>query len=385
MNDYTELRLLDKVVLIDYLTVNIDDFRVIKQGRNDYRIMDERFNELVKVLGFIPESNNMQPQVFNRGFTNGYLLNQFIRIHYGGEQVKSHGRYTVSVEMSGQACREFEKYSGHSWLDLFRMIFKYESFRISRLDFAIDDFKGTEISLPYIRDLVERGLYTSNSRKGSAVSSWEKNSDEVTTAGLTIYIGAKGGNQLAIYDKLRERIGLGLEVETDCWNRYEMRFVHEKAYAVLEYYYLALETNNDYDLKQYVQGLLRDFMDLKDENDKNSRIRRKETNPKWLDFLESIHKIDIKRRVKEPPTFQRKLKWIDESMGSTFVELVLAKDLHGLQELIYRKVLDSIDDLEPKKLARLNQYMIETEQDQISDDRIEQVKKLIKRILGDDE
>jgi DNA relaxase NicK len=385
MNDYTELRLLDKVVLIDYLTVNIDDFRVIKQGRNDYRIMDERFNELVKVLGFIPESNNMQPQVFNRGFTNGYLLNQFIRIHYGGEQVKSHGRYTVSIEMSGQACREFEKYSGHTWLDLFRMIFKYESFRISRLDFAIDDFKGSEISLPYIRDLVEKGLYTSNSRKGSAVSSWEKNSDEVTTAGLTIYIGAKGGNQLAIYDKLRERIGLGLEVETDCWNRYEMRFVHEKAYAVLEYYYLALETNNDYDLKQYVQGLLRDFMDLKDENDKNSRIRRKETNPKWLDFLESIHKIDIKRRVKEPPTFQRKLKWIDESMGSTFVELVLAKDLHGLQELIYRKVLDSIDDLEPKKLARLNQYLIETEQDQISDDRIEQVKKLIKRILGDDE
>lgn len=385
MNDYTELRLLDKVVLIDYLTVNIDDFRVIKQGRNDYRIMDERFTDLVKVLGFIPESNNMQPQVFNRGFTNGYLLNQFIRIHYGGEQVKSHGRYTVSVEMSGQACREFEKYSGHTWLDLFRMIFKYESFRISRLDFAIDDFKGTEISLPYIRDLVERGLYTSNSRKGSAVSSWEKNSDEVTTAGLTIYIGAKGGNQLAIYDKLRERIGLGLEVETDCWNRYEMRFVHEKAYAVLEYYYLALETNKDYELKQYVQGLLRDFMDLKDENDKNSRIRRKETNPKWLDFLESIHKIDIKRRVKEPPTFERKLKWIDESLGSTFVELVLAKDLHGLQELIYRKVLDSIDDLEPKKLARLNQYMIETEQDQISDDRIEQLKKLIKRILGDEE
>lgn len=385
MNDYTELRVLDKVVLIDYLTVNIDDFRVIKQGRNDYRIMDERFNELTKVLGHIPESNNMQPQVFNRGFTNGYLLNQFIRIHYGGEQVKSHGRYTVSIEMSGQACREFEKYSGHTWLDLFRMIFKYESFRISRLDFAVDDFKGTEISLPYIRELVEKGLYTSNSRKGSAVSSWEKNSDEVTTAGLTIYIGAKGGNQLAIYDKLRERIGLGMEVETDCWNRYEMRFVHEKAYAVLEYYYLALETNNDYDLKQYVQGLLLDFMDLKDETDKNSRIRRKATNPKWIEFLESINKIDIKRRVKEPPTFQRKLKWIDESMGSTFVELALAKDLHGLQELICRKVLDSIDDLEPKKLARLNQYMIETEQDQITDDRIVVIKKLIKQILGDEE
>lgn len=385
MNEYTELRLLDKVVLIDYLTFNVDDFRVVKWGRNDYRIQDEKFQELLKVLGYIPESNNLQHQVFNRGFTNGYLLNQFTRIHYGGEQVKSHGRYTVSIEMSGQACREFEKYSGHTWLELLRTIFKYESFRISRLDYAIDDFKGTEISLPYIRSLVEQGLYSSNSRKGSAVSSWEKNSDEVTTAGLTIYIGAKGGNQLAMYDKLRERIGLGLEVETDCWNRYEMRFVHEKAYAVLEHHYIALETNNDFELKDFVQGLLLDFMDLKDENDKNSRIRRKRTNPQWLAFLESISKIDIKSRVKEPPTFERKLRWFDESMATTMTELVLAKDLHGLQELVYRQVLNTIDDLQPKKLARLNQYMIENDQDEITKDRVDELKKLIKRILGDEE
>lgn len=385
MNDYTELRLLDKVVLIDYLTVNIDDFRVIKLAGNDYRIKDERFDALLEILGYRPEMNNIQPQMFNRGFTNGFLLNQWTRIHYGGEQVRSHGNYVVSIEMSGQACREFEKYSGHTWLDLFRVIFSYDSFRISKLDFAIDDFKGTEISLPYIRNLVEQGLYSSNSRKFTTMSSGEKKSDEVTSSGFTIYIGVRGGNQLAMYDKLRERLSAGYEVETDCWNRYELRFVHEKAFAVLEQYYLALETDNDYDLKQLVQGLLLDFMDLKDENDKNTRIRRKKTNPRWLLFLESISKINIKARVKEPPTYERKLKWLDESMGSTWTELILAKDFHGLQELIYRKVLETIDDLKPNKFARLNQYLIENEQKTIDADRIHEIKKLIKSILGDDE
>ena len=123
MYSYTELRSLDKVVLIDYLTVNIDDFRVIKYGKNDYRIKDERFDKLLEVLGFIPELNNLESQLFNRGFTNGFLLNQFTRIHYGGEQVRSHGKYVVSLEMSGQACREFEKYLGYlDWISLLMIL-----------------------------------------------------------------------------------------------------------------------------------------------------------------------------------------------------------------------------------------------------------------------
>ena len=381
MNEYTELRSLDKVVLIDYLTVNIDDFRVVKYGKNDYRIQDDKFQELAKLLGYIPEAKNMQYEPGLHTFTNGIRIGQFIRINYGGEHVKSHGRYVVSVEMTGQACREFEKHSGHTWLELFRMIFGFESFRISILDFAIDDFKGTEISLPYIRNLVEQGLYTSNSRIGSHVSSWKKNSDELITAGYTIYIGAKGGNQLAIYDKLRERLSAGHEVETDCWNRYEMRFVQEKAYAVLEHYYLALETNNDFDLKHLVQGLLLDFMDLKDANDKNARIRRRKTDDRWTMFLESISKIDIKKRVKEPPTLEKKFRWFDNSMGSTMTELVLAKDFHGMQRVVYESILDAIDSLDSKKLSRINEYMKEHENELVDSDRLTQVKNMIKSIL----
>lgn len=382
MNDYTELRLLDKVVLIDYLTVNIDDFRVVKYGRNDYRIQDDSFQELLEILGYKREIDNLQAYLPLHGFTNGYLLNQFTRISWGGEHIKSHGRYVVSIEMSGQALREFEKYSGHTWLDLLRKIFSYESFRISRCDFAIDDFSGKEIDLPYIRDLVEKGLYSSNSRYGSHVSSWEKRSDELATAGYTIYIGKKGGNQLAIYDKLRERLFQGYEVETEAWNRYEMRFVQEKAFAVLEHYYLALESNNDFDLKEYVQGLLLAFLDLKDINDKNSRIRRRKTDPRWLSFLESISKIDIKARVKEPPTFDRKLTWVKSSLASTFAELIITQDFDGAQRMFYKGVEEAIDELDSKKIARLNQYMLENNKDIFDEKRAKEIKSLIKSILG---
>jgi hypothetical protein len=229
--------------------------------------------------------------------------------------------------------------------------------------------------------LVGQGLYTSNSRLGSHVSSWKKNSDELITAGYTIYIGAKGGNQLAIYDKLRERLSAGHEVDTECWNRYEMRFVQEKAYAVLEHYYLALETSKDFDFKQLVQALLRDFMDLKDPNDKNSRIRRKATDPRWLMFLESVSKIDIEKRIKEPPSLEKKFKWFNNSMGSTMTELILAKDFHGMQRVIYESILDAIDTLDSKKLSRINEYMKEHENDAVDDDRLAQVKNMIKSIL----
>ncbi|MDY0210927.1 MAG: replication initiation factor domain-containing protein [Acholeplasma sp.] len=381
MNSYTELRSLDKVVLIDYLTVNIDDFRVIKHGRNDYRIQDDKFDKLLTILGFNKEINNLQAYLPLHGFTNGFLLNQFTRISWGGEHVKSNGKYVVSIEMSGQALREFEKYSGHSWLDLLRMIFSFESFRISRCDFAIDDFTAKEISLPYIRDLLEQGLYTSNSRYGSHVSSWVKNSDERTTAGFTFYIGKKGGNQLAIYDKLRERLFSGHEVETEAWNRYEMRFVQEKAYSVLEQYYLALESDNGFDLKKYVQGLLLSFLDLKDEDDKNSRIRRKATNPKWLNFLDSISKIDIKSRVKEPPTYDKKMQWVKSSLPSTFAEMIITQDFDGAQRIFYEAVAEAIDNLQPSKIARLNQYLLENNKKTFNEERSEEIKSLIKSIL----
>lgn len=383
MNNYTELRSLDKVVLIDYLTFNIDDFRVMKWSKNNFGIEDERFDELLGILGFKKEVNNIQSDIPLNGFTNGLLVNQFTRIGFGG--IQSNGRYVTSIEMSGQACREFEKYSGHTWLELLTNIFGYESFRISRLDFAIDDFTANEISLPYIRNLVEQGMYSSNSRHFSHVSSGIKNSDDITTAGFTIYIGKKGGNQLAIYDKLRERIHQGYEVQTDVWNRYEMRFVHDKAFAVLQHYYLALETNNDFDLKEYVQGLLLAFLDLKDPDDTNSRIRRKKTNPRWIEFLESITKLDIKARIKEPPTYQRKLEWLKSDMGSSFAELIISQDFDGAQRIFYEAVVDTIDNLNSKKVARLDQYLMENDKERFTEDRAEQIKSIIKSIIGLDD
>ncbi len=403
---------LDKVALIDYLTVSFYDFNIKQVGRNEYIVDDERYTDLLFILGYRGAMKNIQQYMPLHGFTNGYLINEYIRISYGGEHVKSNGRYTLSVEMSGKACREFERYSGHTWLDYFEFIYSQDFFKISRIDWAIDDFTGKEISLPYIRNLVEQGMYSSLTRKGNFYYSWEKKADTMYTAGFTINIGVKGGNQLRIYDKRHEQMSQGNQVQYDVWNRYELEMHDDKATEVLNHYYLILkqqkilddaqyekvlnktsqddqltidkedgsrDTKED-DLKNFVRGLLFDFLDLKDPLDKNSRIRRKKTDPKWIDFLDSISKMKIAANANHVPSFDVKLKWINESLPTTFSELLIAKDIEGLLDKVYELVLSGFENLTPKKIARLNDYLLANGKERVTDKSLEDYANMIKCI-----
>jgi hypothetical protein len=384
MNEFTENRVIDKVVLIDYLTVSFYDFNIVKWGPNEYRIKDDRYEELLKILGYREEFSNMQNTIPLKGFTNGVLINEHTYISYGGEHVKSHSNYTLSVEMSGQACREFEKYSGHSWVDYFEYIYAHGSCKVTRMDFALDDFAGNEIQLPYIKDLVEQGMYSSLSRKFDIHVSGERKGEEVHSTGYTIYIGTKGNNQLAIYDKKLERMNKGFAVGYDVWNRYELRLVGEKATETLNQYYLALKSNQDdygYDLKKFVQGLMYQFLDLKDPQDRNTRVRRKATDPKWEKFLDSIAKIDIKLDKKELPSYEIKKEWLQKDMASSIAELILAEDFLGFQKTIYEMVLNSIGSLSPKKIQRLNDYLITNNQPRITEKRINEVVDIVRTML----
>lgn len=381
-------KVLDKVALIDYLTVSFYDFNIKRIGKKEYIIDDPRFQELISILGYSGSMGNVQQYMPLHGFEHGFLINEYTKISYGGEHVKSHGRYTLSLEMSGLACREFERYSGHQWVDLLELVFSQVNFKITRVDWAFDDFTGAEISLPYIRSLVERGLYSSVTRKGFFYFSWEKKKDVLHTAGFTIYIGTRGSNHARIYDKRHEQLSKGNEVHHDCWNRYELELHDEKATEVLNHYYLALKQQDsetefksgDADLKSFVRGLLFNFLDLKDPADNNTRIRRKRTDPKWLAFLDSIAKVDINIQPKHIPSYDTKLKWIDKSLPTTFAELALAKDVEGLLDTVYDLVIAGLKNMKSKQRARINDYLITNGQERMDDNKISEFVDLIERL-----
>jgi hypothetical protein len=376
---------LDKVALIDYLTVSFYDFNIKQLGKNDYIINDERFQDLLFLLGYRGVMKNMQYSQPIHNFAHTILVNEFTKISYGGETTASNGRYTLSVEMSGKACREFERHSGHEWVDLFDFIFSQDDFKVSRVDFAIDDFTGAEITLPYIRDLLEKCLYSSPTRNGTFYSSWKRKNDSHYTAGYTLNLGVRGSNQLRIYDKRHEQLSQGLKVHHEIWNRYELEMHDEKATEVLNHYYLALlqqdtDDNRGADLKAFVQGLLRNFLDLKDPEDKNTRVRRKKTDPKWLAFLDSISKIDIRVQPKHIPSYDVKLKWIDKSLPTTFAELAMAKDIEGLLDTVYDLVITGLKNMKSKHRARINDYLITNGQERMDDNKISEFVDLIERL-----
>ena len=129
----------------------------------------------------------------------------------------------ISLDMSGQGCREFEQYSGLTWLDLLYNIFSSEgAVNFTRLDLAYDDHNGYLSMSQLERDTRERN-YLSKS-KGAHIH-W---SDDqcVDLQGLTIEIGSRQSDVLIrIYDKAAER-----GFRDRHWIRVEIQLRHDRAH-----------------------------------------------------------------------------------------------------------------------------------------------------------
>lgn len=106
------------------------------------------------------------------------------------------------LNMSGQACREFETYSNSfSWADLFSR-FELLGGEFTRLDLAYDDRTGV-IFLPRLAmDVADRN-FIGHARKSERLYSDDLDKD---IQGLSVYIGSKQSDIfIRIYDKAAER------------------------------------------------------------------------------------------------------------------------------------------------------------------------------------
>lgn len=64
-------------------------------------------------------------------------------VRFGNIQIYYEGHSEdmgIHIHMGGQACREYEEYQVRTWAQLFALIFEQGHF--TRIDIAIDDFKG---------------------------------------------------------------------------------------------------------------------------------------------------------------------------------------------------------------------------------------------------
>lgn len=185
------------------------------------------------------------PWNLERTFVNGYPLDLccgHIHIRHGADNPiyydnpsKVNLDMGISLDMSGQGCREFETYSSKNWVELITDIFRCGGVagarcNITRLDIAYDDHIGL-IDIWRLKDDIEDCNYISKSRKNMIIRSYDMDSEIV---GLTLEVGSKKSDVLIrIYDKAAER---GYKKEKH-WIRVELQLRHDRASVALQKIY----------------------------------------------------------------------------------------------------------------------------------------------------
>jgi hypothetical protein len=244
------------------------------------------------------------------GFERGFKVNDHARIFYGGIE-NGKGRQVMQILLSGKGCDEFEQLGG-SYRDLLIYCLSHGA-SITRLDISIDDYNMHEINPVEIdKTHIRQGYYSSIFRKTRMYI--ESFHNKLSRSGWTMSLGTFGSNCLIVYDKNAEReFNNKPDVDTDYWYRYEMRFVDQRAKAIAKAY-IEQSTNDDFDMLKFAQSCLYHVLDIKQYNPKEKKIRRWNTLPAWLEFLDHQPKLDVEIEQDEKTDIISRIKWYENTL-----------------------------------------------------------------------
>lgn len=247
------------------------------------------------------------------GGINGYskkAVNGHIQIFYEGHSATM----GMFINLSGQGCRQleenFEKL-GLTWVDFFGYIVGYQ-INITRLDIAIDDFKGY-FKIKQIEKCVRNGLVTSRFR--TARNFEEIALEDGSTKGQTIYFG-KGDVMIRFYDKYQERLANNKIFNDDItfWQRTELQLRGKRAMAAID---VIIHDYND--LGDFVKGVLNKYLAFKIKGTDTNKDRWK--NTRWWDsFLGGVGKISLSMQAPDKSVMRSK-HWIDTQVLGSFAML----------------------------------------------------------------
>lgn len=215
----------------------------------------------------------------------------------------------IHIEMSGQGCRLFEKYSCFDWTSLFGVLLLLD-INVTRLDLAVDDFEGyfkiSQIKTK-IKDLCVR------SRFKSAIEINKTNLKDGASRGETVYFGSPTSQiQIRFYDKLLERIEAGKEMQDGCdfWQRTELQLRDDRAYMAL-----CLIVSDGEDLGKLIAGILKNYINFLIKGTDKNKARWKVC--KWWErFLGDVEKIQL-TQIAPDMSIERSYQWLDKQVETT--------------------------------------------------------------------
>lgn len=312
--------------------------------------------EIIRILGLKPELFK-QMKHGGSGYRKGWFFNNIKVLYDGNENMGVH------VDMTGQGCRNYEKYSELTWQDLFiRFSVHYVAMvNVTRIDIAVDDFKGY-FKIPNLIKYLKRGDVTSKFKMARGISNFIIQTGE--EVGYTLYFGRPASDiQIRFYEKNIEQEMKGNIVPdwAKIWNRTEIQARDVRADAIVRI--LSKDINKLGDvvtgiLKNYINFRRSGYIDGKKTVDMNKS--RWDSAKFWIDFLGDVDKLPLTLKPTDV-TIEKKYDWFDHGVKKTWAMLCMAfpNDTNELinnfistgMEKLEESDWDIIDDFRSKNLT----------------------------------
>lgn len=334
--------------------------------------------DLVKYIGeflnFEPSEINKEEYSTNR-FRYQYTIGNSIILRLSGPELLI-GYRSCQIELKGQGCREFENKSNKTWNDLFSFFLIRLHGNPTRIDIAIDDYDGTHSNITKIKEILDKGNYTTSFRKkyyklmGCEQEGW------------SLQFGShKSTIMLVIYDKLKEQMSKGNEVNQEFWTRYELRYMKDRAYDVVLNYIEQGEEN----FNKYSYGLLYSMLDLKKENNYSEHnIMQADTISWWKHFLQEVEKSEIVKYKIKSNNIDTYKAWVLPIITTYFIVTYLhnGRDFNLTYIKQLEEILGYIEKVDKKKVKKINNYQEEVAQSKISIKDINELQSSIKEYIS---
>jgi phage replication initiation protein len=262
------------------------------------------------------------------------------------------------LNMSGQACREYELLSGHDFVHLFALLnLMYPTY--TRLDIAIDIYNDL-----FNTNIFRRAVH--NKQCVTKLKEWGNNTRGLIATGNeditmdSFYLGGKSSRYfINVYDKKLERASKGLAVDVQTWTRFEIRFKSEYAQQMVE----NILRNSD-EFGEEIYQFLNDkivFLKLSSlEKDSNrSRLASDLKNHArwWRAFLKTSKKLHLTVYKPDLPLLSSKA-WLLDKVSTSLALFNHYYGSQGFEDLLRDLIVVGNDKLSNKHLKRLEHQLL---------------------------
>lgn len=258
------------ILLIDYVQVSIDAVEI---------------SDLIEWLfaGVLNPSDFFEMRSHVRGFSK-VLSNGTVFFHFDNEGQKP----IVLLEIKSSGCRALESNISWTWSLFFQKLtrlgelFPQVTYRIKRIDIAIDTFTEDLLTTSRVQWYQNKKLVTSRMQTLRIVRSYKVNGNVMT--GDSIYFGRRTSDfSIIVYDKK-------LEAKSEnTWYRTEMRLRGSQAFQFVEELLHGPDSVSDFLSKK-----LKTNLQFRSHLHKRSELRRRDLAAWYVIYLDEIRTQTIK-------------------------------------------------------------------------------------------